>query len=620
MRADVWRKTVAAVCLLVIGLHLFTAPAAAVNVPSGTGGGADATPPGISKQLDPSNYLLNQQNTPYTDPNANRKPDDDWTKWQSFEEANFIEKMIGGLIGSIAFGLEWAGDKGGGIVPVEDLAFGRDPASLQVFAVEGSKSEFDMIKPVYWGFFSLAWLFMIAVVVKAGLRISRGKSNPRIRSSIGETVLNLGIGTLLLCFSWFVVLYAAEWNILLCQWVAPDQATMAGVQSNGDFIVLMLIKLVLVCMSLYINIMYVLRKFMLICAVVLGPFVALSYAAGQKQPFSIWLTETLSYAFLPFSHAIVFSIYFRLQAADLTGGLMNRWWVPLVVLFMVIPVSAYFRRVFSSVVGSFMGVNPEQTSGGGMMGLAGMGRMFTSLAGSATGVVAGGAAAAIGGFKSGNLSGGGMGASGGTGGGAGGKGTASGMSALTANAGAVSRSASPAAINTGIGQVSPLSGGAAGGSGGKTAAAPSFGQRAWNGAKSLAAAAPGLIGGFAVSAASSVTGGGLDMASTGVTGHPGGYASSLQRTGQAVIGGAAASAGLIIGLNASHNAKSVGSGSVIPSAPIRPAPAQGTAIMQNSQPHQKFRPGSGGIGGSGTGGRGASGPSFTNPNKNGGKP
>ncbi|WP_282201506.1 hypothetical protein [Collibacillus ludicampi] len=305
------------------------------------------------------------------------------------EDSSFTGRMIGDFFDEMGTTLAKAG-----FTTIDKLVFGLDPASIAVFAQQGNANEFDAISPIYYGFFALSWVLLIGVVIKNGLHIARGKNNPRVRARIGDYMIDLGVGVLLICFSWFIVYYLADWNSILMRFVAPNFSSKSELSSlevyTGNYATSAFVRLVLIGMSIFINILYVCRKFMLIGSVMIGPFVGLGWASGNKRPFGIWLSETITNAFLPFSHALVFSMYFRLLdwSNKHNAGLMNKWWVAPVVMFFLIPVSAYFRQFFTALIYGLMGQNESYAAKTDMMGITGI-RGMANLVGSTLGSFAG---------------------------------------------------------------------------------------------------------------------------------------------------------------------------------------------------------------------------------------
>lgn len=333
------------------------------------------------------------------------------------------------------------------------IATRKENPRVQLFETskDGKTTEFDAIAPIYWGFFGVGWMMLIGVGLFAGVRIAKGKSNPKVRGKIWEVISNFLVGIVFLTFAWLIVYYISEWNLLFCRWLAPYSVPPAtgmteAAVTTGDYALSSLITLVLTGMSLFFNILYTLRKFLLIGAILMGIFVGVAYAAGNKKPLSIWLPESITNGLMPFSHAIVFGVYFRLYLWSMKNGsgMMSTWWVPIVVLFFIIPVSQGFRKLFSSFTSYALGTNEEAVAAGGVAGLTGLAGM------AATG------ASLLGGGAKGSMSGlGSLGSKV-----FGKSSTSSGSVSPNLNAGAVERGLG-SNLATGIGTNSPLSTGAA---------------------------------------------------------------------------------------------------------------------------------------------------------------
>lgn len=140
---------------------------------------------------------------------------------------------------------------------------------------------------------------------------------------------------------------------------------------TGHVLTTAIVRLALISLMIYFNILYLIRALVLAGLIALTPILIWLWAiTGNEMAIKIWFGEITSVTFMQFLHA--FSLLFFLS---FTSSL-NLWWATIVALFMIIPFTNVLRNIFQGFL-RFLGINEEGLAAGGMGmigGLAAMGK------------------------------------------------------------------------------------------------------------------------------------------------------------------------------------------------------------------------------------------------------
>lgn len=161
---------------------------------------------------------------------------------------------------------------------------------------------------------------------------------------------------------------------LLNQFQADSEGAGGSFITNlytGHVLTTAIVRLALVTLMIYFNILYLIRALVLAGLLALTPILIWLWAMTDNETaIKIWFGEITSVTFMQFLHA--FSLLFFLTFTNS----LNLWWATVVALFMVIPFTNVLRNIFQGFL-RFLGINEEGLAAGGMGmigGLAAMGR------------------------------------------------------------------------------------------------------------------------------------------------------------------------------------------------------------------------------------------------------
>ena len=151
--------------------------------------------------------------------------------------------------------------------------------------------------------------------------------------------------------------------------VIGDQFMASINKEVGNLLLRALIKLALAGLTLYLNFIYMVRKFMLIVLVITMPLIAWSWVSSKtKTPIKIALSELITNALMPASHALVLVLYMTIVQFD-GQGIFNTWWAKLFAITLVVPLGAFLRNLVAGWL-NLLGFQEESLAQHGTSGLA----------------------------------------------------------------------------------------------------------------------------------------------------------------------------------------------------------------------------------------------------------
>ncbi|MBE3578974.1 MAG: hypothetical protein IMW83_03750 [Caldanaerobacter subterraneus] len=225
-------------------------------------------------------------------------------------------------------------------------------------------------------------LAVIAMIIN-GFRLMSSGSNPSKRA---DTMQKMWLIVLAYAIIWFLPVYLklifmgnaylTELFKNLMETYAGGKFTQGGwsfidaIQTNS-LLTTALVKLAFVGLMIYFNILYTIRKFVLIAMLVVVPIVVWSWSmTGYSRGIGLVAGEIVSNAFMQSSHALVLSLYAVLVSPGISSD-FSEWWAQLFGLIALIPTAKVLRELFMGFL-KFLGVNEEFYAGLAMSGLAGM--------------------------------------------------------------------------------------------------------------------------------------------------------------------------------------------------------------------------------------------------------
>ena len=256
-----------------------------------------------------------------------------------------------------------------------------------------------IIKPGYILFRNIALALLGISVVWGGMKIATKSSSPVGRAEIKEMFIDwivtaVGIGIMLT-----LVIFVMDINSALVAGIGKlidpglissfgegdsTLVTMRLTESfeTGSWFFTFFAYLYMTILIVYFNFLYLLRKFLIMVLIIVGPLVLWSWSKGHQTSLWVWASEVVSNILMQSAHALVFVVYFNI-AAHATRGFMGSPIGKTLLLLMLVPAATLLRSLITGWFG-IIGLNEEKTAGGVFGGVTGG---VAALAGSGGGII-----------------------------------------------------------------------------------------------------------------------------------------------------------------------------------------------------------------------------------------
>lgn len=287
---------------------------------------------------------------------------------------SFLERALAAPFNGIVNGLRAIGFK-----TIDELVFSIPDMETAPF----TKDEWD-IAMKWYGVLEAATsgIAVIAMIIN-GFRLMSAGSNPAKRA---DAMQKMRLIVLAYAIIWFLPQYSKlifMANAYLTEVFKNLLETYAGgkfaqggwtfidaIQTNS-VLTTALVKLAFVGLMIYFNLLYTIRKFVLISMLVVVPIVVWSWTiTGFNRGIGLVAGEIMSNAFMQSSHALVLSLYAVLVSPGFSTD-FSVWWAQLFGMIALIPTSKVLRELFMGFL-KFLGVNEEFYAGLAMAGFSGL--------------------------------------------------------------------------------------------------------------------------------------------------------------------------------------------------------------------------------------------------------
>lgn len=291
------------------------------------------------------------------------------------QESSWWEKIVEGLLGKILEPFQQ-------LKSAEQLVF--HVPDDQVWGIFTSAEYQNVIIPGQNLVYLLAWSVLVVAIIITAQKLSLSGINPGVRQDLFQLIGHwMTIAFILshidLLFN--VMFYINQTIVSLYKANAPVGSFAAlslvnpetGIEMN--LIAQMLIQLVVFGLSIWLNFFYIMRKYLLIFMIILGPLFIVFYLFPSMRPAtSAWLKEVFSNIIAQSVHAMMLWVFLSLgDNLGYEGGYVE-WLVYIVVLCMFIPFSETVRFMLGAT-----GSTGQMSTAGTLMGagfLLHMGRAF----------------------------------------------------------------------------------------------------------------------------------------------------------------------------------------------------------------------------------------------------
>jgi hypothetical protein len=314
------------------------------------------------------------------------------------DEGGMLERAIAGVLnGGIVLieGLE----KMAGFKTFDELVFNINNGNKEILPF--TAGEWDAAHQWYAGMAAGAGMLVLIAVFLTALKLMFSAVNPAERSEAMESIWRWVWAVFIIAGAPLLIWAVFQINVAL---VDTFLEVAAGIQGNnvsdlaqltstgrgflknlqtGSVLGTAIVKLAFLVLGLYINVLYIVRKYVLFVLFVFTPLMAWLWAVNKNVNASaVWLGELLSNAFMQASHALVFLIFMTLVDFKNLGN--GTWLTALVMLAAVIPVSEMLRNSLQGLFARMSGVDESgvaRTAMGvfGLSSIAGLGAVAGTL-------------------------------------------------------------------------------------------------------------------------------------------------------------------------------------------------------------------------------------------------
>jgi len=257
----------------------------------------------------------------------------------------------------------------------------------------------NIVKPPFEVFRNIALTLLGITVVTLGIKVAMNSGNPIGRAESKEAILNLLITAILIGMMLIIVMFIMDLNIGLVATVEDgiDESLLTKFgEGDSAFVTLRLTETLstgswfftffaygyLIFLTIYFNVLYLLRKFVVMVLIIVGPVVVWAWGRGHQMSLYLWLSELISNIFMQSAHAIVFMLYFNI-AANAQYGVMGSPVGKLLLLLMLVPVGLLLRKLITTWF-NIIGLDEEATAGGILGGVMGGFAGFAGIGGGVT--------------------------------------------------------------------------------------------------------------------------------------------------------------------------------------------------------------------------------------------
>lgn len=312
--------------------------------------------------------------------------------WAPQDKGSTFEKIFAGLA---AFPLRVVANlaQQGGFETLDRLVFGLGLSEEEKKNRPWNAEEARVVELWFEALSTVTLPFFVLVIAATGFRLLYGGLNPAARAEAIESIQRwfLSAGIIILAplavrsLMWLASIMtdavAGAFNSVAAvlgrsvqDW-ASVSLTGEGI-STGSVIGTVVARVFLTFMFFYLNVIYIIRKYVITVMFAFTPMMALLWAINKRSlAAAMWLGELASNVFMSTAHALALSTIMLICDVKDTGS-----WLPfLIMLYGVIPTAEALRNSLQSLLTRWAGIREESIARSAMFGALGLGG-FLSLA------------------------------------------------------------------------------------------------------------------------------------------------------------------------------------------------------------------------------------------------
>lgn len=306
-------------------------------------------------------------------------PQDSGTNTQT-DGGGLFDKMLAAPLNGLAYSIITLENAVGGMETFDQLVFNQGDKK---YGDPFTTTEWDLLDKWYKAVAtSMSCLVLIAVFVTS-LKAASAGINPDMKFNIMEDTLRWFYALVIIAgatlFIWLCIVinnamvqefYNLGMNIAgNMKGVTVDKSFFDSIQT-GSYLTTAIVRVSYAFLSLYFNILYLIRKIVLIVMYVFTPIMAWMWAINKKvSAVTIWVSEVISTTFMQATHALTFAVWTSFSGP---GSVYHYWLPQLIGLSALIPITIILRKSMEGLMPWLMGSH-EETWAGGFMGLAALG-------------------------------------------------------------------------------------------------------------------------------------------------------------------------------------------------------------------------------------------------------
>lgn len=312
--------------------------------------------------------------------------------WAPQDKGSTFEKIFAGLV---AFPIRMAASllQQGGFETLDRLVFGLGLSEEEKKNKPWNAEEARVVKLWFEALRTVTMPFFVLVIAATGFKLLYGGLNPAARAEAVESIQRwfLSVGVIILApllvqsLMWLTSIMtdavAGAFNSVAAglgrnvqDW-ASVSLTGEGI-STGSVIGTVVVRVFLTFMFFYLNVIYIIRKYVITVMFAFTPMMAILWAINRRSlAAAMWLGELASNAFMSTAHALALSTLMLICDVKNTGS-----WLPFIImLYGVIPTAEALRNSLQSLLTRWAGIREESIARSAIFGALGLGG-FLSLA------------------------------------------------------------------------------------------------------------------------------------------------------------------------------------------------------------------------------------------------
>ncbi|MTI84399.1 MAG: hypothetical protein FH756_10940 [Firmicutes bacterium] len=297
------------------------------------------------------------------------------------DEGGMFERAVAGLINALVSVIESLQTLGK-LKPMDQLIFNTNEDTGPF-----NNHEWDLLGSWYFGVSSFVMILALVAVVATAFKMMTAAMNPLLRSEATGSMWRWFLALFIIpgapVFVWLCFVFNAwliDGFIWVSEKVATDVSTLGSFSMGSDFIQSIrtgsilgtaVVKLAFAGLNLYLNILYIVRFYVLVVLFVFAPIMAWMWALNKNVHASaVWIGEILSNTFMQASHALTVLVF--LTFTD-KGTMGDNWLTLIIGLLVILPITEMIRNSMQGLFARWAGVNEEKWAGRAMLGMTGLG-------------------------------------------------------------------------------------------------------------------------------------------------------------------------------------------------------------------------------------------------------